>query len=539
LDNDYKKYCDMLNEQFVEPFNEFYKNADEKMRKQIQPYVNNIYRRWNYSAFIENAYLTPASVNEMLNHEFNREPSLLPTVTLQEQPQFANFKFDYTSYSLQNHPIIADLLTVFELCQPIINLKNIEQVPNEVLSPMAQVVHINDSFYVLFLLNLLVELDLLIKLPSIHTENYQPKKDVSDFFDSPDIFEIIVDTTVKMAARSLNALFPIENITVFSEEYLYKSIKYVANTDDFFLTLFEFFGINPSDLPVLDAFPNNLDGVSEKFLFDLSIISGTYILGMMLDKFLFTPFGYYLRIIRPFYTRPFIFEEDVAEVLKNFELNNMSEKLGADGDGLEMAFYAPCSCFHLTDLGIEYFQVERDENNYLDIGGQSFNFSNIAPLFEFAMFSQVRTAKIPQRQMFEPEICVYSLKVQYSKDSQLWLNIDVSDTTDLHTLFAELSHYFDFNINAKYVFSLTEKESPFTGYFSPNQPQMPKSAAKHNLADLDVDDGQTIFLYIQQVLPSKKIIKYKWLLEVESIHSGKYNVAYPEVTKLCKALQEE
>ena len=62
----FDKYTDAINQIFARRFDEVYKTAHSRNRTKVLPFISNIYRRWLYSAWAENSYLTPANLHEAL-----------------------------------------------------------------------------------------------------------------------------------------------------------------------------------------------------------------------------------------------------------------------------------------------------------------------------------------------------------------------------------------------------------------------------------------------------------------------------------------
>ncbi|MCL2015696.1 MAG: hypothetical protein FWG68_05555 [Defluviitaleaceae bacterium] len=535
IDN-YDKYSDILHEQFLEPFEELYKQSSKKTRAKLLLHANNIYRRWHYATLLESTPFTPANIIELLNHEYAKGADFSPSIALRTPKKYTGITLNYKKYSYHSHPVADDLRAILLACKPTIDFNNIDVLPNETLAKLSKLVHMHDSFYVLFLIGLILELELLVKVPSLHTVSYQPAKAAADFIALSDkqIFDKVLETTLKIATYSLNDYLPIE-IQRFSENDLLNMLKKAANIEELFASLLNFFDIGFEDIPNIQDLGNDMANFTEKDMMNFAILSSTHFFGSMLDKFLLTPLGYYLKVIRPFYIIPFSFENEVFALFNDIDYELYQEDM--DDRDIEVLFYAPCSFFYLTQLGLDCLKLAPSPEIFLTIGDERFNFAHVAPFFEHSLFSEIKEARAMVAKEFEPDICVYSLRVKHGNNHNIWLNIDVSDTTNLHRLYLELTNFFDIDRNAKYAFSLTEQESPFTAYSSPNQPKMPINAEKTPLGDLELDTEQTIFLYIQERLPTKKIIRHKWLLEVRDIHSGKLGISYPNVTRLCKALQ--
>ena len=518
MDGMYEEYVTQINKRFVGIFDSIYKKSDKYQRAKLLPCLANIYRRWYYSSLVENTYLTPANIVEALNWQYNRQPNFYPVVNTRTPVNYTGLSFSYQEYDRNNHPIVSDFRKIIDFCKPDIDLTESDKMPEELAYEAAKNLHMNDPCYAMYLLDLAVEMGFLVKIPSIHANRAQLVPGIEKHLAIPDedLFDKIVNTTLRYASRSLSELIPIPT-PLFDEEYLINILKEPVETDAIFQRLYDTIGVDIEDLIGLDIF-------EELDMLDMAVISGTYLLGIIIDKFFLTPFGHYLKLIRPIYMLPFDFKNEIEIYLDSY----------IEEDELGIAFYAPCSCYHLTKMGLEYFNVRPNPNNYLDIE-HKLSFSDVAVLFE----------KVPKNlnleavtKIFDRETCIYTLKVRYQEDPRLWLNIDASDITSLHRLYLELAYYFDLDKQGEYTLFSDITENPFTAYSSPNQQRRPRKTSDTTLGALALEEKQTMILSVSQPRPGGSKRKEKWMLEVTKIHQGKPGQTYPAVTRLGKAMQD-
>ena len=521
MNDQYTHYADLINQHFTRTFDILYKKSDKQQRTKLLPCLSNIYRRWYYSSIIENTYLTPANIFESLNRQYGESPTLSPTVHTRTPVNYTGLSFSYQQYNKNNHPVVADFRAIIDFCRPDIELTENDQMPEDLAATAAKDLHMNDPYYATYLLAIALEMGFLVKIPSIHANHAGLARGVERRLSISDdaLFDKIVTSTLHFASKSLSELIPLP-VPLFDEEYLVSILKDPVETDVIFQRLYDTIGVDIEDLIGLDIF-------EELDMLDMAVISGTYLLGIVLDKFFLTPFGHYLKMIRPIYMLPFDFENEISIYLDSY----------IEEDEIGIAFYAPCSRYYLTEMGLKYFDAHPSPANYLDIE-HKLNFEEAAALFD----NSQKGKNLPDIQalssVFDRESCIYSLKVKYLNDQRMWLNIDVSDITSLHRLYLELAYYFDLDKNGEYTFFPDETENPFMAYASPSKPRRAKKAADTALSALSLKEKQVMILAVSYPRVGGAKHREKWTLEVVKIHQGKPGQTYPMVTRLGKALQE-
>jgi len=517
MDDPYNNYAEQINRQFIKSFDSIYKSGGKYHRAKLLPCLANIYRRWYYSSLVENTYLTPANLFESLNRQYGRPPDTSPNVSMRTPVKYTGLIFSYQPYSISEHPVVEDFRRIIDFCRPDIDMTDTDQLPEELACKAAKYLHMDDPFYAMYLLAVALEMGLLVKIPSIHANRAQLARDAEKIMSlsSAEIFDKIVKSTLRYASQSLNEIIPLPE-PIFNEAYILGILQEPVDTDAIFQKLYDIIGVDIEEFIGLDIF-------EELDMLDMAVISGTYLLGIVLDKFFLTPFGHYLKLIRPIYMMPFDFENEASVYLDS----------PVDEDELGVAFFAPCSHYFLTDMGLEYFSANPSPVNYLDVGNK-LNFMEVAPLLGSRVPSDIRAIS----KVFERESLIYTLKVKYLSEPRLWLNIEVSDITSLHKLFLELAYYFDLDKNGDYTVYPDNSENPFLSYASPNQPRRANKTVNTTLGSLTLEEGQVMVLSVSYPKVGGAKHKEKWTLEVLKIHESKPGHTYPMVTRLGKALRE-
>jgi len=201
-----------------------------------------------------------------------------------------------------------------------------------------------------------------------------------------------------------------------------------------------------------------------------------------------------------------------------------------DDEDKSTAFYAPCSRYYLTDFGLKYFNLKPDSENYLNIKTM-LPFASVSGLFDDPPARQ--TDKKALLSGFKRgDYQVFTIKAKLHADSQIWLNIEAADTTNLHRLFLELSYFLDADRDQEYTFYQDKSESPFMAYTSPNSTKRSKKAADTILKDLSLKKGRVMVLDVTSSSIPHSFAPDKWHLTITAVHQGVPGIIYPMVTDM-------
>jgi len=520
----YDYYFDSINNEFSKIFGSVYKPKNKLTRSKLSPYLSEMHRRWYYSTVFENAFLSPANIFESLNRKYNKNAENSPTVQLAPTINYTGLKFTNQEYSQDNHPIVEDFHIIIDFCRPHIDLTPADQMPMDLAIEAAKNLHLNNYNYASYLLSLAMEMELIVKIPSIHINRWQIVEDAEQRLSvAPAVlFDELVKATLCYASHKFNEFMPLP-IPIFDENNLLQLLKSPMDIDQIFQNLYDLLGMD-LDEALEPRFFNDIDEM------DMAVISGTYLLGILLDKFFLTPFGYYLRLIRPLYMIPFDLKNETKLLLE--ALND--EEL--DDEDKSTAFYAPCSRYYLTDFGLAYFRVKSDSENYLNIK-TILPFASVSGLFDDPPAKHTdKKALLPGFKRGDYQ--VFTIKAKLQADSQIWLNVEATDTTNLHRLFLELSYFLEVDRDHEYTFYQDKSESPFMAYASPNSTRRSKKAADTVLGDLSLKKGCVMVLDIANPTMPHNFAPDKWHLTVTAVHQGIPGVVYPVVTDMSRFFED-
>jgi len=517
---------------FEEKFINSYRDLRKRRKSRILTYISSIYRRWYYSALIEDTYLSPANLISFLgdNHEKNHKNIILSPVTRLAKSGKNRIEFKMLEYSVHKHPVISDLKIFVESCMPDVELGADDMLLDNHIEKLMGDLSIWDSFYVEYLMNISIITGIIKKSPSIYSNRAQVTSEYSRLIKLPneEILAFIVKATVSSASSFISEMIPLPEV-YFTNETIYELLKSPMTVDEIFQHVYNILGIKIQDI----YFEND----SDPFLDDLNnaIISSTFLLGLLLDKCFLTPFGYYLQLIRPLYTLPYEFFNELSYLADSFD----------EEEGLVTALYAPSTFYQLTPLGMDFFGIEASD---LFTPDDEIPYDNLPEIIngksELAR-EQRATLKWNYSIADEASLTIYNVRVRLTDNRSLWKSIDVPGNITLYNLFSELCYHFSLDPAAEYSFYKDMTENPFTEYTSCKRIRHSKNNPDIMLDKLGLTEKHRFLLVIYNSINpyldiesdtiSKKI---KLEMEVLKIKDRDESQSYPRVTRVSSGFKD-
>jgi hypothetical protein len=270
--------------------------------------------------------------------------------------------------------------------------------------------------------------------------------------------------------------------------------------------------------------------------FDMELLSGTFVMGIVLDRFFFTPFGHFLRVIRPMYALPFAFSEEIVDYV------NVCE----DPDEAFVAFFAPCSSYTLTALGLKILNIKPNADNYFD--AKELNFETMKDTI-FVDEAHLQTF-VEMAQHFTPlalsgglPSAVYTFRVRLESDTSVWMHMHVPDNFSLADLYEEIVPFFDLKNNGDFSFFHDKTENRFAEYPSAKRAAKSKNPKTHAeecpLSDLDFEHMNHLILaaYSQASLFAKEPPTVRLQLERLSEKPPDFGEMYPQIGRMSKNMK--
>ncbi|MCL1864030.1 MAG: hypothetical protein FWF78_10740 [Defluviitaleaceae bacterium] len=531
------KYIKILHNLFETNFMEAYRSANNKKRRRVLPYLQAIHRRWYYATLVEHTPLSPANLVECIGAYFGEATDKYPVAVLRTPSKVQSVDYRMTEYTVENHPAVTDMRKLMEYCMPHIDLHENNCLTDVQALEIAGFLSINDPHYASFLLELAVWMKLLSKVPSLYVQRMQLSKKSADILEQPneDLLRDIINAAVQMSAWGLGNSVPMPE-HIFSESFVRSLLAQPLETDEIFSRVFEVMGYDIEDLLEISNMPVPEGMSPDHFGIDIELLSGTFVMGIVLDRFFFTPFGHFLRLIRPLYALPFSFSEEVKDYI------NVSE----DPEEAFVAFFAPCSSYTLTDLGLQVLGITKTNENYFDASELEFEqmketvFSSDESLKTFV---EMATYLSPLALGGSLPRMIYSFRVRMEADNSVWLHLHVPDNFTLAELYDEITHYFELKNNDDYSFFHDKVENRFAEYPSAKRAAKSKNpkppADDSHLHELDFGHMNHLILaaYGQNSLFAKEPPTVRLQLERLNEKPPEPGEIYPQAGRMSKNMR--
>lgn len=545
MKDNYLYYVSILNSLFNTGFIDAYKSANPRRRKRVLPYLHAIHRRWYHATLIENTPFSPANLMEALCRHFQIEPDSYIVPQLRTPSKVTGVDLVVLPYTIANHPVITDMKKLVDYCSPHIDLCEEGGFSDRQSLELAKSLSLNDPHYASFLLEVAMLMKLLTKMPSLYVNRMQISKTNKVMeLKNHEILNKIIDASISLAAHGLKISIPMPE-HIFTESFIKGLLTKPMETDDIFARVFETMGYDLDELLDIASMPmaDDMELDLEDLGIDMEILSGTFVMGILLDRFFFTPFGHFLRLIRPMYALPFDFDGEISDYAKVCE----------DPEEAFVAFFAPCSSYTLTDLGLEVLEVKPNAENY-------FNVTDNVP-FESMMdtvFADEETISVfvDMARHLSPLVLqggtvgnIYTFRVRLVEDQSSWIHLQIPETSTLHQLYEEIAHLFELHPNNDYSFFHDKQENRFAEYTTSkkmnvkkpqNSRKSPKKTADTPLTELDFDHMKFMILTaFNQAAPFSKtspIIR----LDLERLNEKdpEHGLMYPRVSRVSTTMRQ-
>ena len=532
----FTKYMQAMHSLFNDEFIDAYQELEPKIRRRVLPYLQSIYRRWYHSTFIDNIHFSPANIVSTIGYYCDASANTHIAATI--NPPFSkNKKVDMKvlSYSTEAHPIVADLRQLIKTCTPHIDLCEEWCFSDAQAIKIAKKLSLYDPYYASFLLEVACKLNLLTRMPSLYVQRVQVSPTASTMLTMPDaeLLIQIVEAVIEMTAMGLQNTLPAP-VSMFTEEGLRDLLLNPLTTDEILEQAFSALGYDLSVLSLPNVF-NDPDDFSEEAEAAAELMSGIFVLGIMLDRLFFTPFGYFLRLIRPIYAVPFNIEVEIAQYA--FAIDQLEDEFAA--------FFAPCTSYSLTELGLDLFQTEPTDRNYFDsrmVVPKEVLDAAFTSSIGIRIFIQAALESIPVSEM--PN-AIYTFCVYDIKEPEAWAHLQIPKALSLHHLYEEIIDAFYCDEGDTYSFFHGKIENPFVEYAGGIDSERLKKAgngkrdAKAPKKDTNTPLALLDFGHVgEMLLVINGIITQKFTLEWLSESVPKPSEHYPQISKLSAAMQE-
>ena len=414
---------------FIEEFNKLKDLSEKDETEMLNKICPSLFRKWFYSALIDDTPLTPANIIKSLSDKYTAF-----TIQSDYSSQSQGWTLHSVKDTLYDSFFINDIKTLCDTCSPAgeIRFEN----PNDMydLSNKLYGIFIKDGYYASYLAIMAQKLGLIQKMPSINTVKYQKNDSAyNDFFAlSPiEAHKTLLKTAVEIFIEK-TAFQTQAPINVFHVDDIIEIISSSCVTDSIFAYIYSLMGFDFDKIAEIGT----QSTLSED---DEALVSSVLYMGILIDKWLITPLGCYMGIISPYYASPYSFFEDY---------DYLRPVLTADCD-LSVELFAPPNYFVLTDKGVDLLGKRQD--NYLSytLNGSLTEDDIKEVINAYRIFLNMLQSSAIKKSKAKN---IYSLKVSFKNNADMWKILELDCNSTLESLKNEIVMYFGFSNSKKYSF---------------------------------------------------------------------------------------
>lgn len=486
---------------FFNDFNDYYRNYAEKEKIQILEYINSFFRKWYYSALIGNTELTPAHLVEKAGGE---KKNIYPVILAEG----CTFNVSIMEYNIERHPFLRDFRTLAEMAENVVRLNMDFTVPEELFLQLKGKITLYDREYISYIFEVGIEAGIFEKMPSVGVIAIKLGSSASKYLSmtDEDIFALLINAAVIVAARNLSCYFmgvycPVECNDILSW------LSEPRPIDEIF-SAYYYNGKEPLDK--MQLMLGNYDSISKDFSVD------AYLVGVNIDKWFITPFGYYFRLIVPYYLCRYSYYDELE-----FFMAAKKEAAYID-DAVDSAIYSPCSYYRLTELGREFCGVK--ENKYTE---ECCLFETTEPNEVIDILSKRDINEYSRLcALSVPIYNIMTIRVDFI-DSDVWLEAEISASASLSYLHVYVSYLFGKDVFPGQFFRFYKlPESPFTEY-KPSYLGERGPKAETMTVEEFLEEGEICYYEMESVSDIRVLFR------ITNLGTGERekNVIYPRVIK--------
>lgn len=351
------KHIDRLLNHFKEEYEDAYINLNSSEKEVVMDENNEIFKKWLCSPILVASNLTPNFIiNEFAQSKIKGNYFISPYITIKKDEKL-KFNTEYVYYSMEDHPVFKDIESIVKYTNPTITVGVDKELLVEEYDKLMEEVQFKSEYYILYLIDLCIALNILKGVISIgcgcykvNKEGYDEFKNLSNNEKLKKIFDATVDNCVKNL-RKVDFIGDLidKNIVI---KFLNNNMK-----EEDYLDIMN--NLNPEIYNAINTIykKKNSKDILDKNMGELVIKAQIRI---HMDILFTTVFGQYLGIISPTY----LFTLLISQTF--FELTSSKEFMQ------KMSILWKCDDMHdLTPLGEEIMDksnvhIDKREFKYLD-----------------------------------------------------------------------------------------------------------------------------------------------------------------------------
>ncbi len=325
-------------------------NKDELVKK-----IPALFRRWYYSAQVSDSTLSPAYLTGWLCDSGKSADTTLGLESFEN----GTTTLKPLSYSLWHHPFLEDFTFVLKKLEDMGGLDFEDENGSGYYKALSPFLAVKEPFYLEVLIALALELSLLI--PDEEHCRYIPAQGREAFFAQNKQQQLFccIHAAMDRVTELFNSFLPNEEGVVLTRPYLQNFLTQPKTYGQVFFDLYVKAVTDPEAWPATmlksTNHPSDFLRIQGKM-----VHRNTFFFGLLMDKYIYTVFGQYLRLINPVYLRPIDLKAELASAGEPYFFC----------DDISPTLYEAPDFHYLTELGLDIFMEKLDKNNFYKISSQ-------------------------------------------------------------------------------------------------------------------------------------------------------------------------
>lgn len=349
----------ILNE-FIKDFRENYKTSNDEARELMMRNRDGIFRKFLFSTILEDTYITPCyMVNGIAQNYYKGEYLILPHIKIQEKEEGKlSFKKEFIYYSMDEHPVIADIEKLIKHTNPVITIRNENMYIIDGGEEFIEKINFRSGYYIQYLIGIAQEIGILSDIPSIGCEVYEvaPNYERYKKLSNKEKFIEIYRGSIEYSSRELQ----LNEVTGLIK--CKPMVIELLNNNVTFDKIYEFSKVVGKEYK---DFMSNIDGIVNDIDIKQSLIQANneskgelhmhmadLKMGIPMDMYFNVVFGYYLGVITPVYNGLII----IKEIIDGLRKAVFTEQY-------LLCLFRNIGCYDLSPLGEQVLREEKIEVN--------------------------------------------------------------------------------------------------------------------------------------------------------------------------------
>lgn len=301
-----------LLEEFKKDFEKAYYRLNKKERENILKFRDAIFRLWLYSPIMEETYITPNYlVNNIAKQNLKGDYTVIPHIkTRVNKEEKLEFETRWIYYSIDNAPVIEDVEKLINHAIPSLTVRSENIYVVDGGEELIDKLNFRSGYYIEYLIDLSVKLGILKEMKAIGCRAYQVSKDYENYkgLDNSEKIKLIVKSSIDIANNNLKEQGSLSTILYRNNNDFIMDLLNDGVGEEVYYKYIEELALDVNDfLGNLDSYVDDKKVIKE--LKDMNNIFGEGLaeqlvieeLGIFVDMFFTSVFGYYLGLIIPVY----------------------------------------------------------------------------------------------------------------------------------------------------------------------------------------------------------------------------------------------